>query len=514
MKSLNLARLSGVSDAAGARLSPITRLLLGAALGIMPLVISILMAPTHRSPYLLAYPAVLLSAWLWGVPGAVACASVAGAAIEYFIFATHRIDLAPTASGWMARETMFVGGSILAGALTRRAAQQRERIATAKLQQEVARVEAERHASAEKERATELLQENEVRALMALDGANAGVWEWNIRANTSKWSAGFYRMHGLEPGSKADYDLWRSRVHPDDIVKVEHDLQLALANVGRFSSEYRVQQPGVDVRWVMCEGTTSAGPDGKAAVMRGYCGEITRRKQAEAALVQSEKLALAGRLSASIAHEINNPLDAAMNLMYLAAQTPADTEQAKLIESAMEQMTRIAQISRQTLSFSRTTERITVCRPKDLVERTLQLLQPRLAAASITVSLQVRADRCFNCSSSEVQQILTNIIANAADAIGRNGILRIRLHDSLDWRTRAIRGTRITVADTGSGMTPEVRANCFRPFFTTKEDTGTGLGMWIVSELLAKHRGHMSVSSSTAPAHHGTVISLFFPAEV
>ena len=503
--------IEAVVDAGGIRLSPLTRFIFGAATGSLPLLLSLLLSPSHRSPYLLAYPAVILSAWLWGIPGSVSCAIVAGAAIEHFIFSTRQIDLASSPTGWIAREGMFLAGSILVGYLTRHAALHREKMATVALQQEIARVQAERSAAQEKEKAAELLLENEVRAHMALDGASAGVWEWDIPNNKSKWSPGFYRLHGLEPGGPASYQIWRGQVHSDDIDRVEVEVHRAVAEVTRFSAEYRVRLPSGDIRWVICEGATSAGSDGKAAMMSGYCGDITRRKLADLALLQTEKLAVAGRLSASIAHEINNPLAAAMNLLYLVKIGGLDEERANYLDESLHQLSRVAEISRQTLSFSRTTQQASHCTPLDLVESTLGLLRPKLQLSRIEVIVETRGNSAFLCTTSEIQQILTNIINNAADAMLPPGRLRIRIADSLDWRTRSTQGVRISIGDTGTGMSRATLEKIFEPFFTTKEGVGTGLGMWVVRELVEKHHGQLTIRSSLAHEHHGTVLSLFFP---
>jgi hypothetical protein len=193
----------------------------GALLGVVPYVASVLMSLSHRSPYLLAYPAVILSAWIWGLPGAVACASVSGAIIEHFIFTARQIDVAPSVTGWMARLFMFLAGSLLVGVFTRSAAQQRERVATTSFQQKLALAEAEGRAANEREQAAELRLENEVRTQMALDGANAGLWERDLIRNESKWSTGFSRLHGLAHDGNANYEVWRSRVHHEDINGIE-----------------------------------------------------------------------------------------------------------------------------------------------------------------------------------------------------------------------------------------------------------------------------------------------------
>lgn len=439
---------------------------------------------------------------------------VTGAALEHYIFAARQIDLAPASTAWITREVLFIAGSLLVGLLTRHAALQQEKIATAAWAAEVRGLHAEKAAETAKKQAAELRLENEARAHMALDGANAGIFEWDILQNRSKWSDGFYRLHGLEPGGPASFELWRQQVHPDDLPQVEANLRQALDSVGRYFSEYRIRGENGDIHWIACEGTITPGPDGKAAMMRGYCGDITRRKLSEAALLQSEKLAVAGRLSASIAHEVNNPLEATINLLYLLRTGICEREYQEYLDLAVQQLDRVAQITKQTLRFSRAADRSSVCNAKDLIEGTLRLLSAKLQLHSIEVSVELRTNSPFACAPGEIQQILTNLLNNAVEATKGPGRLRIRVADSVDWKTRSRPGIRISIGDTGIGMSAETRIKLFEPFFTTKGDVGNGLGMWVVQQLLEKYGATISVSSSPLQKHHGTVMSLFIPRQL
>jgi PAS domain S-box-containing protein len=485
----------------------------GAVLGLVPYIASLLLSRSHRSPYLLAYPAVILSAWIWGLPGAIACASVSGAIIEHFIFTARQIDVAPSATGWMARLFMFLAGSLLVGFLTRSAAQQRERIATASFQQKLALMEAEGKAAREREQAAELRLENEVRTHMALDGANAGLWERDLIRNESKWSTGFSRLHGLALDGVVNYEVWRSQVHPDDIDGIEKEIRRAISEVGTFDFEYRVVLPEGEMRWVACQGTATVGSDGKAVKITGYCGDVTRRKLADFAILKHEKLAVAGRLSAAIAHEVNNPLETVTNLLYLLRRGTLDQQHTAYLDEAMQQVRRVSQVASQTLRLSRSSNRNASCKPSELIENTLQLLRPKLQVAQVEVRTEIRQDPPFSCSTGEIQQVLINLINNSIEAMAGPGKIRIHAAASLDWSNRGRSGVRITVADTGSGMSRDTSRRMREAFFTTKEGTGTGLGMWIVSELMDKHDGKISVSSSMRPDHHGTVLSLFLPTD-
>jgi PAS domain S-box-containing protein len=484
---------------------------MGALLGAIPFVLSIMMPPAFRAPYLFAYPAVVLSAWVWGLPASVACAAVSGFLIEHFIFAAGNVNLTASSTGWIFREFIFLAGSLMVGVLTRSAARQRERIATANLNQRLELAEVQAAIAEEKSRATELALENEVRSRLALDGANVGLWELDIPTQKSTWSHGFYRLHGREPGEPVDYEGRRKNIHPEDFDRVEAAVLRAIAEGAPFHEEYRVLLPDGGVRWVACQANPIKDSDGNVIKMSGFGGDVTRRKLTDLALLHNEKMAVAGRLIATIAHEINNPLDAAMNILFLIRSGVTEEEQTALLEEAGLQLERISQISRHTLNFSRASHRASLCKPSDLVDETVRLLVPKLRLAQIEITADVRADSEFYCERREIQQILTNIVNNAIEATRGPGRLVIRIADSVDWRRRTQPGIRITIADTGSGMTRDVLRRISEPFFTTKQDTGTGLGMWVVRELVQKQSGTISVRSTTSESHRGTTVSLFIP---
>jgi len=484
------------------------RAALGGILGLLPYVLSLPIPPTHRSPYLIAYPAVILSAWLWGLAGSLACATTSCLVLEVLIFSLRRIDISPGTTSWISRGGMFLAGSLMVGALTRLAANNRARTATANLQRRLKLADQVAH---EKEIASELAKENQVRAEMALDGASAGLWEWDFVSNESKWSSGFYKLHGLSPGGPASYEVWRLKVHPDDINRVEVSIRKAIADCAAFAEEYRVEHPDGSQHWVAYHGTTQVDGSHRPVKIAGYCGDVTRRKLSDIALLQAEKFALAGRLSATIAHEINNPLDAAMNLLYICQQGSENAEQQTHLEEAHKQLDRVARITRQTLQLSRTREALTACRASTVVEDVTRLLHHKLANTLIRIQIESRSDPELLCYPGELQQILTNILSNAIEATSGPGLLRIRISQSVDWRNRGRLGVRISIGDTGSGMSSDIMAYVMEPFFTTKSGTGTGLGMWVVQDLMNKLGGAVSISSSKNPRRHGTVVSLFVP---
>jgi len=239
--------------------------------------------------------------------------------------------------------------------------------------------------------------------------------------------------------------------------------------------------------------------------------DVTELKRAQAALMQSEKLAAVGRLSASIAHEINNPLEAVTNLLYLIDKSDDLPESARsFTKLAQQELARVTQIATQTLRFYRQTTAKNAVRVTDLLDSVIKLYQGRLTSAGVKVLRQYRGAEPLDCFDGELRQVLTNLIGNALDASRSGGEIIVREREATDWRTGR-KGVLITVADKGHGMSKETAARIFEPFFSTKGITGTGLGLWVSLEIIQKHKGRVRVRSSATPSRHGTVFAVFIP---
>jgi PAS domain S-box-containing protein len=260
------------------------------------------------------------------------------------------------------------------------------------------------------------------------------------------------------------------------------------------------------------------GADGAIQAITAVTLEITNQKKAEAALIQSEKLAAVGRLASSISHEINNPLESITNLLYLVALSDELPESVKgYIHTAQSELSRVCQIATQTLRFHRQAVRATYVSAADLVNAVLNLYQGRLANSNIHVEATYAVSTKVLCFENDIRQVLNNLIANAIDAMRNGGRLVVRAHDTTSTtldstgQPQSRRGIRITIADTGHGMSPAVRARIFEPFYTTKDLNGTGLGLWISAGIVTRHQGRLTLRSTQHPIHHGTVFSLFLP---
>ncbi len=235
-------------------------------------------------------------------------------------------------------------------------------------------------------------------------------------------------------------------------------------------------------------------------------------RQAADVMRESQKLVTIGRLAGSIAHEINNPLESVTNLLYLLGMDETLSERAQgYLSLAQKELDRVAQIAKQTLNFYRDTLQPVRVQPSELLEEVLVLYARRISEKQITVTKEFDTDRFITVSPGEMRQVFSNLITNAVDALDRGGKLHLRVRDSRQWSGNASRGLRISIGDTGCGIRRDVRQRLGQPFFTTKGQRGTGLGLWVTQSIVQRYGGRMQVSSSTEQEHHGTVFSIFLP---
>ena len=239
--------------------------------------------------------------------------------------------------------------------------------------------------------------------------------------------------------------------------------------------------------------------------------DISELKRAEVALIQSEKLAAVGRLATSIAHEINNPLEAVTNLVYLAKHEAKLPQVAKYLEAADHELRRVSVITSQTLRFHKQASSPESVQAADLFSTVLSIYEGRLRNSRISVEVSHRTPQPIVCFAGDVRQVLNNLVGNAIDAMSnRPGRLLLRSHASTDWTTSR-KGITFTVADTGPGIAREHRQHIFEPFFTTKGIGGTGLGLWVSKEVVTRHHGVLKVRSSNTSNASYTVFRFFLP---
>jgi signal transduction histidine kinase len=238
--------------------------------------------------------------------------------------------------------------------------------------------------------------------------------------------------------------------------------------------------------------------------------EAAGRLRAEEALRRSEKLAAAGRLAATIAHEINNPLEAISNAIYLARSSPP-SEISTYLKVADEELARVAQITKQTLGFYRETATPGAVKLSALLDDVLILFNRKLEAKNLTIKKQYRDELEIWGLEGELRQVFANQIANAIYAMPRNGCLTIRIRRSKSWSNGQCPGTAVTLVDNGSGISQESLTKIFDPFFTTKQDVGNGLGLWITHDIVTRHGGSIRARSNAHPGVSGSIFTTFLP---
>jgi signal transduction histidine kinase len=307
----------------------------------------------------------------------------------------------------------------------------------------------------------------------------------------------------------ADLEGWLRYIHSEDRPAIERALAHAIEDRAALEIEFRVLRPDGEVLWMAAQGLVQYDADDKPARLVGITIDITERKRAQEAMIAAEKIASAGRMAATIAHEINNPLEAVTNLIFLAAtDAQISPTTREYLEMAQDELRRVSHTARQTLGFYRESAAPSPTQVDALVQEVVGLYSRRLAQNSIKLQTRVRSRSLIRAVGGEIRQVVSNLIANAADACGAGARITVGVADCL--LGDGAKGVRITVADSGSGIAGSVRGRIFEPFFTTKREVGTGLGLWVTRSLVEKHGGSIRLRSAEG---RGTVFCVFLPAE-
>jgi signal transduction histidine kinase len=363
----------------------------------------------------------------------------------------------------------------------------------------------------------DLLLEYRERFEFAAEAAQMGYWFCNLPFDRLVWDERVKEHFWLPSDADVDIDLFYARLHADDRERTRRAIEHSISTSTQYNIEYRTVSPEGQVKWIRAIGRTAYDGVGQPTRFDGITREITALKEAEEArdrakeaLMRSEKLALVGRLAATVAHEINNPLAAVTNLLYLIEQSLTDAPALGYLKLAMEELERVSDIVAHTLTFNRRSDMPSWERVSQIIDSALSIYDGRLRQSGIQLRRDYAgADRLL-CLPSELRQVFANLISNALDAIKGNGRLSIRTRPQRHSRTGEA-GMRISIADSGGGMDRGTLRRLFQPFVSTKGDQGTGLGLWVSREILERHRATIRVRSRQTPGASGTVFSLWIP---
>jgi PAS domain S-box-containing protein len=277
--------------------------------------------------------------------------------------------------------------------------------------------------------------------------------------------------------------------------------------VRRDASEIAIADSGAPIR------DKKGGIAGFVLVFR----DVTLERRTQEALLANEKLAVAGRLAATIAHEIHNPLDSVSNLLFLMRSGASPEEFNQFMSMAEQELARVTQISRAMLGLYRESKTPVQVDLQEMLQEILLLLEHRMHEMGVNVHYDLPAAIHVEGFPAELRQVFTNLITNAGEAAGTGGEITIsvasRLGHAAGSGNRMVPGAIIRIADNGPGIPEDIQPNLFQPFFTTKGEQGTGLGLWVSRGIVTKHGGTIEITSSTSPEAHGTVVSVFLAAK-
>jgi PAS domain S-box-containing protein len=430
----------------------------------------------HEDPFAIFVAAVIVSARFFGFGPAVVCTGLCAAILDYFIFPPPGFGMSQKDSE---RMVVFVIVSLLTAGLARK------------------RKQAESRAGEMQQRMAAIVESSDDAILSATP---AGV--------ITSWNRGAESLYGY-PASEAIGRHLSVLASPKRLHEISSNI--FTIKQGHHVEGYRtehVRRDGSAVP-VLLSVSPLRGTKGAVIGLSVIARDITTQVRTEEILRRNEKLATAGRMSATIAHEINNPLEAVVNLLYLAQHDPQGRED--YLRLAEKEIHRIGDIAQQTLGFVREGASATRLNVAETLDQVLHLYVRQINGKHIQVEKEYSSNASIQGFPGELTQLFSNLIINAVDAMAEGGKLRLHIAASHDWADGLRPGIRVTIADTGSGIDKTQMTHLFEPFYTTKENIGTGLGLWISYGIVQKHGGRIRVRSNTTPGHSGTVFSVFLP---
>jgi PAS domain S-box-containing protein len=354
--------------------------------------------------------------------------------------------------------------------------------------------------------------ESRLRLAAIVESSEDAIVSKNLDGIVTSWNSSAEKMFGYRAEEMIGQLI--TRIIPPELRQEERRILATLRRGGRIEhfETQRITKAGerLDVSLTV---SPIKDDDGHIIGAAKMVRDISQRKRMEEALLTTEKIAAVGRLAASVAHEINNPLEAITNLIYLAKNHDTASGIVRgYLADAEEELTRVAHLTKQTLGFYREQRGAIRTRVGIHLRQLLTIFSSKTKNKGIDVQLEIGQDPELVAIPGEIRQLLANILNNAIDAVGYGGVIRIRIAAGRRWDLPTP-GVQITFIDSGPGIALSHRAKVFEPFYTTKPAVGTGLGLWICKSIVDRHAGKIQIRSNTTPGRSWTAVSVFLPAE-
>lgn len=354
------------------------------------------------------------------------------------------------------------------------------------------------------------LEESETRFRMLADNMAQFAWMADEKGRRYWYNLRWLEYTGI-PLEQAQGNGWRKAQHPDHVERVSARMQHSWDTGEPWEDTYPLLGADGHYRWFLSRAVPIHNASGQVVRWFGTNTDVTDRVDVENALRRSEKLAAAGKLAASVAHELNSPLGAAVNLAFLARSEPNDATRSLYLEGVERELKRASILANRTLSFYRDM-RSGAAAVREVAAEAASVFQSQCLQRRIKIVFEIGHDASVNVSRGELSQVIVNLLSNAIDAIGSDGMIRVRAAA----RGAAGEGRRkvhLIVADSGCGIDPQYRDRIFDPFFTTKGTVASGLGLWVTKDIVLKHGGAISVRSRFGAGRTGTTVLISLPAQ-
>ncbi len=351
-------------------------------------------------------------------------------------------------------------------------------------------------------------EEARLRLAAIVESSDDAIVSKDLNGIITSWNAAAARMFGYQPEEIIGNSVL-TLIPPE--LQSEEPMILNKLRAGERIEHFETRRRRKDGTLLDVSLTISPIKDDSGRVIGSskIARDISDRKRAEAALIQSERMAAIGRMAAAIAHEVNNPLEAITNLAYLLTVNPSLNNEARgFARMLLEEVERASRITKQTLAYYRDSAEPVAVNLPELLDSVLLLHRPALMKKNIRVRKTFAEDVIARGFAAELRQVFANLLLNAIDAMPVGGTLSVKAvqHGSDQ--------VSVAIADNGCGIPLEKRHRLFEPFFTTKPGRGTGLGLWVSDGIVRKHGGRIRVTSSTRPGHSGTVFTVLLPAAI